>query len=694
MIKKILSLILAALFVIAVVPFGICAAENYTTPTFYVENATAIHGENVEINVKIASNPGVSGALLTVSYDPELTLTGAKSGTAFDSLFFTPAGILESPCNFVWDSLNEVAGGDGTVLTLTFSVPDDAEIGTEYKIDVSFRNGDIYDKDLNTLEFSAEGGKITVIKEIISKFYYDENYDGTLAIKDYEGNEEDVVIPTEIDGKKVRTFGFGYKDSSDPNSKRTYVFSNNTTVKTLTIPEGVELDTIVPSFALWDTLPEIYVSSNNSRYSSEGGALIDKQNKSLLYLPGTASGKYTVPEGVTSIESFALSNADISSLVLPSTFNNFSFVEDKLISIIVSEKNPYCKSLNGSVLSKDGKTLYKVPGGTSGEYTVPSSVVKIDSNAFLNCHYLTSINIPEGVESIGQLAFALCFSLKEIVLPNSLNSIGFGAFQSCTSLSMISIPENVTSINNSSFINCTNLSSVAIHGNVTSIADDAFDNCEKLAAIHGVEGSYTETFAKAKEYGFTAIKSLVLTSDNEENISVDTQNYVVPEGTELKVEKKDKETVSEIFEDSGSEKAVAFDIHLEKEEEKIQPNGKVTVKIPLPEGYDPEKSKICYVDSDGNITYIKSSVTELYIIFETDHFSVYAIVELDHLPGDVNNDGKVDNKDVSCLLQYLSDWNVNPNEKAIDINADGEKNIKDALRLFKYVTDKSSVEIY
>ena len=64
-----------------------------------------------------------------------------------------------------------------------------------------------------------------------------------------------------------------------------------------------------------------------------------------------------------------------------------------------------------------------------------------------------------------------------------------------------------------------------------------------------------------------------------------------------------------------------------------------------------------------------------------------------YIPGDINNDGKVNNKDFSRLFQYLSGWDVEVNEAALDVNGDGSVNNKDATRLFQYVSGWN-VDIY
>lgn len=64
-----------------------------------------------------------------------------------------------------------------------------------------------------------------------------------------------------------------------------------------------------------------------------------------------------------------------------------------------------------------------------------------------------------------------------------------------------------------------------------------------------------------------------------------------------------------------------------------------------------------------------------------------------YLPGDINGDGEVNNKDASRLFQYMTGWNVEVVEAALDVNGDGKVNNKDATRLFQYLSGWS-VEIH
>lgn len=131
-------------------------------PTFIVDNASASAGETVTVTIRVKNNPGVAGAILKVSYDSKLTLTGSASGEAFSYLQFTRPGQYSNPCNFSWDSESGMATDDGVILTLTFEVSDSAVSGDSLNISLSYRNGDIYDEDLNDVYFDVINGNITV----------------------------------------------------------------------------------------------------------------------------------------------------------------------------------------------------------------------------------------------------------------------------------------------------------------------------------------------------------------------------------------------------------------------------------------------------------------------------------------------------------------------------------------------------
>ncbi len=172
----------------------------------------------------------------------------------------------------------------------------------------------------------------------------------------------------------------------------------------------------------------------------------------------------------------------------------------------VSGGNPYFKTINGVLYSKDGTLLIKCPTEKAGSLTIPSSVRKIADNAFQGCSKLTRVTIPNSVTYIGKESFknasALtyvrlssnvkklrkesfrgCSNLQSITIPSSVKVIEDGAFDRCQSLKKVSIPDSVTSIGYGSFSNCVSLTSARLSKKMSYIPGRAFRNCTSLKVV-------------------------------------------------------------------------------------------------------------------------------------------------------------------------------------------------------------------
>lgn len=74
-----------------------------------------------------------------------------------------------------------------------------------------------------------------------------------------------------------------------------------------------------------------------------------------------------------------------------------------------------------------------------------------------------------------------------------------------------------------------------------------------------------------------------------------------------------------------------YDINLVLGSEKVQPEGTVTVKIKLADGVNPAKCKVYHVTEDivNPLVRFASTIDGNYIVFETTHFSEFAVIEVE-----------------------------------------------------------------
>ena len=72
----------------------------------------------------------------------------------------------------------------------------------------------------------------------------------------------------------------------------------------------------------------------------------------------------------------------------------------------VSRRNKQYASVDGFLLTKDGKALLRAPYGMTGEVTVPEGVISIEKNALWNCPGITDVHIPASVTMISVYAFS------------------------------------------------------------------------------------------------------------------------------------------------------------------------------------------------------------------------------------------------------------------------------------------------
>jgi hypothetical protein len=343
---------------------------------------------------------------------------------------------------------------------------------------------------------------------------------GKITITGYTGPGGAVTIPDKINGLPVTSIGdYAFESCTNLTSITigtnvaiigTGAFASCTSLTNIAVPMSVT-SIGAGAFDYCDNLTEITVDPLNLAYSSLDGVLFNQSQTTLIECPGGKTGSYTVPTSVTSLAQssfnycYNLTSVTIGANV--TNIGNYAFDScgsltnitvpmsvtsigagafascDNLTEITVDPLNLAYSSLDGVLFNQSQTTLIECPGGKTGSYTVPASVISIAQSSFQYCYRLTSVTIGTNVTSIGDYAFSVCLGLTNIVIGTNVTGIGNYAFYVCTSLSSVTIPNKVISIGGNAFAGCSSLTSVTIGTNVTSIGTIAFGSCTNLTSV-------------------------------------------------------------------------------------------------------------------------------------------------------------------------------------------------------------------
>jgi hypothetical protein len=233
---------------------------------------------------------------------------------------------------------------------------------------------------------------------------------------------------------------------------------------------------------------------------------------------GCHSKKIVLPSTITYIKYHAFSRcSDLTELEISKSVTSIAKAPVfngcyNLKTINVASDNPDFSSADGVLYNKEKTTIVCVPGGIKGDFTIPSSVncigfsafeddsltsvkipssvTKIEYNAFNGCKVMTSIDIPSSVTEIEDGAFASCFNLTNINVAadnanfTSVDGILYNkditelvSFADGIKKDIFAIPSTVTSVRGYAFRGCS-VERIEVPSSVTYLGDGAFWSCE------------------------------------------------------------------------------------------------------------------------------------------------------------------------------------------------------------------------
>lgn len=156
---------------------------------------------------------------------------------------------------------------------------------------------------------------------------------------------------------------------------------------------------------------DVTVGKKSKAYVENGLLLYKGEAKGVYACVPATEGKVTIPQGIKDIYDCAFYGCDqITSVTLPKSvrwIGDAAFGENKkLEKIEVASDNPFLKSVDGVLYTKDGRVLLAYPAGkTDKTYKVDAKVKYIARGAFAGAVNLEKIELPKGLFSVEDYAF-------------------------------------------------------------------------------------------------------------------------------------------------------------------------------------------------------------------------------------------------------------------------------------------------
>ena len=235
-----------------------------------------------------------------------------------------------------------------------------------------------------------------------------------------------------------------------------------------------------------------------------------------------------LPDSISIISEKAFNNC--KSLLINSLPKSLSIIEDSAFQWCIIEgitipknikeigKSPFSKNIkntksdsskfiieNSLLIDSDSNEIIQLVNSETKSVSIPTSITKIRSNAFIHTDIETII-IPSSIKEIGIGLFWNCEKLSEVQLKCRIERIPNSMFGGCLSLLSISLPESIRIIELGAFYGCENLVNIKLNQGLRVIEKRAFEKCCNLSSLRFPET--IECVGEENGYCFTDCEKL------------------------------------------------------------------------------------------------------------------------------------------------------------------------------------------
>ncbi len=293
-------------------------------------------------------------------------------------------------------------------------------------------------------------------------------------------------------GSSVSSIGFGaFTDCY----KLVEVYNRST----LTIEKGSTGNGSVAKYA-----KDVYVGEYTSKLSSDKNGFVTYTSGADKILVNYYGGIFNpvLPDGITEINAYAFAGYDqLRSVTIPTSLKkiqaNAFYRCNKMERAYIPDLESWCEVEleDYSANPMNYATTTYVGGKKLTSLTLPQTLKEIKPYTFYNIEGITEVTIPASVEKIGDNAFAWCPDLQTVNLGNSLKEIGKSAFYGCKMLTGVYLPSSLEAIKDRAFAQ-SGLTGISLPDTTISLGVGVFESCASLteAELGGVQNIPKETF--------------------------------------------------------------------------------------------------------------------------------------------------------------------------------------------------------